>query len=81
MKEISNLMKNTIVLLMTIVVGGAGALLERVQICNLPEVGKTRSSSHKIDAQGFESPAPPSFMSFTTISSSLVGFVQLGGVV
>jgi hypothetical protein len=40
MMEITNLMKNTIVLLMTIVVGGAGALLERVQICNLPEVVK-----------------------------------------
>ena len=50
MKEITNLMKNTIVLLMTIVVGGAGALLERVQICNLPEVGKKRSSRHKINA-------------------------------
>ena len=47
MMEITNLMKNTIVLLMTIVVGGAGALLERVQICNLPEVGKKRSSRHK----------------------------------
>jgi hypothetical protein len=50
MMEITNLMKNTIVLLMTIVVGGAGALLERVQICNLPEVGKKRSSRHKINA-------------------------------
>lgn len=81
MKDIINLMKNTIVLLTIIVVGGAGALLERVQICNLLEVGKKRSSRHKINAQGFESPAPPSFMSFTTISSSLVGFAQLGGVV
>lgn len=30
MKDIINLMKNTIVLLTIIVVGGAGALLERV---------------------------------------------------
>ena len=35
MKEIINLMNNTIVLSAIIVVGGAGALLERVQICNL----------------------------------------------
>ena len=50
MMEITNLMNNTIVLLTTIVVGGAEALLERVQICNLPEVGKKRSSRHKINA-------------------------------
>ena len=35
MKEIINLMNNTITLLTIIVVGGAGALLEWVQICNL----------------------------------------------
>ena len=34
MKEIINLMNNTIVLFAIIVVGGAGALLEWVQICN-----------------------------------------------
>ena len=35
MKEIINLMNNTIVLSAIIVVGGVGALLEWVQICNL----------------------------------------------
>ena len=35
MKEIINLMNNTIVLSAIIVVGGAGPLLEWVQICNL----------------------------------------------
>ena len=34
-REIIELMNNTIVLSAIIVVGGAGALLERVQICNL----------------------------------------------
>jgi len=35
MNEIINLMNNTIVVLTITVVGGAGALLEWVQICNL----------------------------------------------
>ena len=35
MRESFNLMNNTIVLVAIIVVGGVGALLERVQICNL----------------------------------------------
>ena len=35
MKEIINLMNNTIILSAIIVVGGAGALMEWVQICNL----------------------------------------------
>ena len=35
MSELINLMNNAIILIAIIVVGGAGALLEWVQICNL----------------------------------------------
>ena len=60
MKEIINLMNNTIVLSAIIVVGGAGRYWSGSKSATWPKV-ENEVEQPQDNAQGFESPAPPSF--------------------